>query len=734
MRKMMWKRWMAMSMAALVAAGTLSVAVPLNASAAQNTTVVSGTEKGDEAAEEAYYVLMNIPYAEFYQSELNNNTVPVDVFTSATKNKTRTASLAAGSYHVDSNGTDITGITYPVKVNPGVDLSKYTQLTDDSSVQITVTNRGQTNTTTFTGKDALFEGTSYSYYKLEETPSYYKELTQNSDGTFSFSKAKGEVTKVTDATANFMTESQYGDYELDFTKLDAIAEDDTVYGVVIGTKEGTDYGLRHIENIWRRTELAWCTGFTAAVHSCPTSSAHYESMMGQHINKVTYYTNKGIFEVAVNDIYVPVKFDSSKISAASADLSDGKTSVTTTGLPADYDAEYSVSGLKGVKVENGVLHFDKTSAAPGTYTLNIQDKSGKYAEINTTFVLSTNKNTVVFDTDKDILTAADGFTQADLENYIANITSVSVDGKAYAASGRGSVQLVKEDGSLDTTKDAIKEQGSYEMTISATGYPDLSFTFKNKERQEVTTSKDSYQLTYGAKAFQLGAKAATALSYQSSNEKVATVDANGNVTIKGAGSAVITIHAAEDAAHKEAVKTVNVKVAQAAQKISGLSTSYKTTYKKSLVLKAKAVTALSYKSSNASVISVDKNGKVTAKKAGSAYITVTAAANTNYKAASARVKVTAQKASQSVKVKTASKTYKKATLKKKAQSFKIGASAQGTITYQVSGKSKKYITVSKAGKVTVKKNTPKGTYSVKVSTKGNSNYSAASKTVTIRVK
>ena len=59
------------------------------------------------------YVLMNIPYADFYKAEVKNE-VPVDAFTSATKNKTRTVSLAAGSYHVNSDGSDITGITYPV--------------------------------------------------------------------------------------------------------------------------------------------------------------------------------------------------------------------------------------------------------------------------------------------------------------------------------------------------------------------------------------------------------------------------------------------------------------------------------------------------------------------------------------------------------------------------------------------------------------------------------------------
>lgn len=121
------------------------------------------------------YVLMNIPYDQFYAADVNNS-VKVDAFASATKNKVRTGSLAGGSYHVDASGDEITGVTFPVKVPAGTDLSKYTQITDDSKVSITVTNRGQESTTDYTGKDALFESASHSYYTLSEKPSYYKVL------------------------------------------------------------------------------------------------------------------------------------------------------------------------------------------------------------------------------------------------------------------------------------------------------------------------------------------------------------------------------------------------------------------------------------------------------------------------------------------------------------------------------------------------------------------------------
>ena len=108
------------------------------------------------------YVLMNIPYDEFYKAELNENAPAVDAVSSATMNKTRSG-LAAGSYHVNADGSDITGVIYPVRVKTS-DLSGLTQVTDSSSVSITTTLKGKTSTTEYKGQNALFESESHSYY------------------------------------------------------------------------------------------------------------------------------------------------------------------------------------------------------------------------------------------------------------------------------------------------------------------------------------------------------------------------------------------------------------------------------------------------------------------------------------------------------------------------------------------------------------------------------------------
>lgn len=447
------------------------------------------------------YVLMNIPYDQFYKADVNND-VKVDAFTSATKNKVKTGSLAGGSYHVDASGDEITGVTFPVKVPAGTDLSKYTQITDDSKVSITVTNRGQESTTDYTGKDALFESASYSYYTLSEKPSYYKELTVNEDGTFSFGATQGTATAITEGvTAELLTESRYGDYQLKLAGLtDTIPSGTAIYGVIVSTKEGSDYGMRHLENIWKVSKLAWATGFTSAVHNCPTSSEHYKAMMGQHINKVTYYTANGIYEIPVGGdegLYVPVKFDTSAVAVADAELKDGETSVATTisglTLPEGFDAEYTVDGATAiVKGEKLILKDVKK----GAYTLTITDKSGKYAPISVGFEVyaetipaSYNENA-----EKPGLTKAAGSTDAEFADYIKNITSVSVNGKSYAASGRGAVKLFNDDGTLITDAAPFAEGDSFEIVVSATGYKDLSFTYKKASSDDPTQKVNTASL------------------------------------------------------------------------------------------------------------------------------------------------------------------------------------------------------------------------------------------------
>ena len=445
-----------------------------------------------KAEKKETYVLMNIPYVAFYKSETTNNDVDVDVFTSATKNKTRTTGLAGGSYHENADGSQIDGITFAVKVDPSVDLTKYKEVKDTDKVDITVTNRGQTSTTTLEGKDTLFENETYAYYPLTEASANYKEVSMDKDGKLVFSEVKGQKAEaLTGVTAELLTQSSYGDYQLN---LDGLPEDkiasSNVNAVVVKTTDGTAYGMRHLENIWRGNELAWSTGYTESVHGCPTSSGHYKSMMGKTIDSIEYYTTNGLYTMDIEDIYVPVKADNTVVEVVDADILDGETTINVQ-LPEGFDPEYSVAGLD-VSVEGKVLTFKAAtesraaaSVKPGKYTLTIKDKNKKYADVVTTFTLTTKDMPAAYDEENKKLVEAEEFDTDALKAYLGNITSVNVNGKDYAASGRGSVVIINKDGTIKTDADPFKDAVAgteFQITVASTGYTTpLTFTYKIAE-------------------------------------------------------------------------------------------------------------------------------------------------------------------------------------------------------------------------------------------------------------
>ena len=529
------------------------------------------------------YVLMNIPYSQFYAAEQNNS--GTDVVTSATKQKTLAGSLVAGSYHVNADGSDITGATFAVKVgSESIDWSKFQRVTDSDSVDITTSIKGKTSTTTYSGRDALFQAPSYSYYVLPkgETPANYKEVTVDESGNLKFGAVESKkATELANVTAEFTTDSKYGDYEIDFDNLreqmvDANGNQAVVYGAVVnaadeaGKVEG--YGMRALENIWKGKELAWSCGFVTEAHGSPLSSTYYKSMMGKTIKSVVFYTSTGTYTVAM-DQYVPVKVsaDEGAISIQeSASLDDTSLIGMSPTLPEGFAAQYSIEGWNGdVEMSNpssgpyaSVVKIP-TGTQPGSYTIVATDKSGKYAPLSATFTLTTAKNAAAFDASSLKLTAADGATESDLANYLGNISQVTVNNVVYNAQGKGAVKIINEDGSLNlaaANKDGslvFAANGAYEVEVVATGYnSNLKFTYAKVADKAALESAiqsalklDNGQNAYTASswsAFQAALKDA-----QGANESVSATDeevANALSALQGAQAALAATPTADQLA------------------------------------------------------------------------------------------------------------------------------------------------------------------------------------------
>ena len=445
--------------------------------------------------EQEIYALMNIPYDELYENDLKDNSIPVDAMTSATYQKTRSKSLANGSYHENEKGDKIKGVTFPVKLNlsSDADLEGLTRVGDHSKeLTITTTLRGQQQTNTYSGRDTLFENDTYAYYILrqDEKPDFYKEVTVGKDGKFEFSETKfqdGKSAEKSNATAAITTKTTRGDYQIDVSGLDASVTNSSIYEVILDTKEGKSYGLRHLENIWRGNELGIYTGYTKESHGVDASVEPYKDIMGKTINKITYLTSVGAYEIDT-DLYVPVK-DGTTAAVADGKAGNGSVAVDVK-LPEGFDPEYTVDGLD-TEVANGILTYK--NAMPGRYTLTISDKNGKWADIETEFVISTDKTLVYYSNDYSApaILRRGSTSEAEFANYIKNIEKVTVNGKAYAASGKRAVVIIREDGTIDFANSTVFDGSEpYTIVVSAVGYPDLSFTIK-KSSSNSSSDSDS---------------------------------------------------------------------------------------------------------------------------------------------------------------------------------------------------------------------------------------------------
>ncbi|MBR1820848.1 MAG: hypothetical protein IJ769_04420 [Clostridia bacterium] len=239
------------------------------------------------------YVLMNIPYDKFYEAEVTDAST-LDAVSSATLMKTRTGALSGGSYHVAPEGSDISGVIYPVYVDDLAALADLggVEITDESSVEITVTNRSEETTTAYEGSAALFEAPSYSWYVMQEgsLPKQYKKLDMDAL-TFSTINKKD---KALEAAAAWVYD-KHADLVIAVSGAEEKLDETDVSGIVLIADDSTAVGLKHIENIWRKYQM----GFSL-------DSAAYAALKGKTITGIRYITQGANYII---DVDLPVAED-----------------------------------------------------------------------------------------------------------------------------------------------------------------------------------------------------------------------------------------------------------------------------------------------------------------------------------------------------------------------------------------------------------------------------------------
>ena len=443
------------------------------------------------ATEQFAYVIMNVPYDDFYKAEGVTAVNGVDAVTSATMRKSRmnTADgLTAGTYYKtaeDEKSDAIRGVVCTVRVAKS-DLAKLNA--------------------------SLTEHDDYYYTTLDSVPENYKELAIGKDGSYSFGKTTAAVDTETlkDTTVTFKTSSKYGDYQMKFS-TNVLEKIGRAYGATVTTTDGTSYAMRSLENVWngKSLELAWSVVFTTTAHGNPLVSDDYVSMMGKTIKSVAFYTVDGKIYSLDCEQYVPVKFATENFAVENALADSGSTSVEMKDFPKDYEAEYKVTDAKGNELEGASVKDGKISwtgtPATGKYTLTVSDKSGKYASFSTTFELQTSAMPAAYQASNLRVAGADGASAEELSSFLSNVSSVNVNGKNYSASGRGSVAVINSKGFVDLTASpftGMKAGDTYKISVKATGYaktldfeltvPDKIYAYANLSYNEYWANEGVY--------------------------------------------------------------------------------------------------------------------------------------------------------------------------------------------------------------------------------------------------
>ena len=222
------------------------------------------------------------------------------------------------------------------------------------------------------------------------------------------------------------------------------------------------------------------------------------------------------------------------------------------------------------------------------------------------------------------------------------------------------------DGTVYQSTEAPAKAGTY--TVTAT-IADANYTLKTPNTAEFTVNRADPGLSisavpdknYGDDSFQLEVtqNGDGALTYESDDTDVLTVDENGQVTIKKAGTATIRVSVAETANYKEDTKTVEVTVNKVSGSLEVTALSYVKTYGDApfRITATSTTGTVTYSSSNEDVATVAADGTVTIHNKGMATITVSVPEDENYIAVSKTISVTVMPKAITVRAKDASKIY-----------------------------------------------------------------------------
>ena len=161
------------------------------------------------------------------------------------------------------------------------------------------------------------------------------------------------------------------------------------------------------------------------------------------------------------------------------------------------------------------------------------------------------------------------------------------------------------------------------------------------KEDQVLAGTDAYTKVYKDPVFTLDTRLTTGngtLSWTSDNTAVAEVNQNGDVTITGAGTAVITVTASETAEYNSATKTILITVNKAGRSFHPSVVAAMKVGETAQIHAGTEETVL-YTADHPEIAEVSASGLVTAKAEGNVVITAVIPETQNYKEARAELKI-----------------------------------------------------------------------------------------------
>ena len=357
------------------------------------------------------------------------------------------------------------------------------------------------------------------------------------------------------------------------------AKEYTVYYKVEGNKNFKDVDVKEITNkINPRTiDLNWNKELTYnGKEQLPTATV--SNLADGDKCEITVdgaqHKNAGTYEAKATKVSNP-NYKLPENVTTSYTIKPKDVTVTITPNGGTYGEKITGATAKLNDVENGD-HPEVTLTYTGTgydgtevNGTEVPSHAGKYTV--TASIDDKNYNLIGTNTAEFVVKGAD----AGLKVKEVNDKKYGDQGFKLEVSHKGNGKLSYSSSNEDVA--TVDDQGN--VTIHNAGTTKLKVTLGvdhnydsdnkevtltvNKINHELTVDQKDVEKTYGDEAFTIHAQSKdheSAIEYASSDEKVATVDSEGNVVIKGAGKVIITVSQKESKNYKKISKEINLTV------------------------------------------------------------------------------------------------------------------------------------------------------------------------------